>query len=106
VSTVVVTLGVAGAVAVRAAGTLRVPAFPVEAIDTVGAGDAFSGALAVCLAAGAPIEDALVVASASGGLTCTRRGAVDALPTREEVVALMDRHDRRPSTAWQAGWTQ
>ena len=64
------------------------PAFPVEAIDTVGAGDAFSGALAASLAAGAPIEDALLVASATGGLTCTRRGAVDAMPTREEVVGL------------------
>ena len=104
VSTVVVTLGAAGAVAVGAAGALRVPAFPVEAIDTVGAGDAFSGALAASLAAGAPIEDALLVASAAGALTCTRRGALDALPTREEVVALMDRHDRRPSTAWQTGW--
>ena len=81
VSTAVVTLGAAGAIAVGAGGTVRVPAFPVEAIDTVGAGDAFSGALAASLAAGAPIEDALVVASAAGGLTCTRRGAVDAMPT-------------------------
>ena len=106
VSTVVVTLGSAGAVAVRAAGALRVPAFPVEAIDTVGAGDAFSGALAGCLAAGAPIEDALLVASAAGALTCTRRGAVDAMPTREEVITLMERHHRRPSAGWSAGWAR
>jgi ribokinase len=83
-----------------------VPAFPVEAIDTVGAGDAFSGGLAACLAAGAPVEDALVVASAAGGLTCTRRGAVEALPTRGEVGRLMDRHDRRPSSAWGMEWTR
>lgn len=100
VSTVVVTMGAMGAVAVSASGALRVPAFPVESIDTVGAGDAFSGGLAACLAAGAPIADALVVASAAGGLTCTRRGAVEALPTREEVDRLMDRHDRRPRSAW------
>jgi ribokinase len=106
VSTVVVTLGAAGAVAVRASGAIRVSAFPVEAIDTVGAGDAFSGALAACLAAGAPIEDALTVASAAGALTCTRRGAVDAMPTRAEVRALMDRHDRRPSPAWWIEWTR
>jgi len=106
VSTVVVTLGAAGAVAVEATGVLRVPGFPVEAIDTVGAGDAFSGALAASLAAGAPIEDALLVASAAGALTCTRRGAVDAMPTREEVVALMDRHHRGPRMAWQTGWTR
>jgi ribokinase len=104
VSTVVVTLGAAGAVAVRASGTVNVTAFPVEAIDTVGAGDAFSGALAACLAAGSSVEDALVVASAAGALTCTRRGAVDAMPTRDEVWALMDRHDRRPRSAWGRGW--
>ena len=106
VSTVVVTLGAAGAIAVGAGGTVRVPAFPVEAIDTVGAGDAFSGALAASLAAGAPIEDALLVASATGGLTCTRRGAVDAMPTREEVVALMKRHDRGSTTAWFRRWSR
>jgi ribokinase len=106
VSTVVVTLGAAGAIAVGAGGTVRVPAFPVEAIDTVGAGDAFSGALAASLAAGAPIEDALLVASATGGLTCTRRGAVDAMPRRAEVVAMMDQHDRRPSRAWWTEWTR
>jgi ribokinase len=103
VSTVVVTLGEAGAVAVRASGAIRVSAFPVDAIDTVGAGDAFSGGLAACLAAGAPVEDALLVASAAAALTCTRRGAVDAMPTREEVRALMDRHDRRPDGRW---WTE
>jgi ribokinase len=106
VTTVVVTLGAAGVVAIRAAGALRVPGFPVEAIDTVGAGDAFSGALAACLAAQAPLEDALLVANATAALTCTRRGAVDAMPTREEVVALMERHGRRPSPAWWTRWAQ
>jgi ribokinase len=106
VSTVVVTLGSEGAIAVRESGAVRVSAFPVEAIDTVGAGDAFSGGLAACLAAGASVEDALLVASATAALTCTRRGAVDAMPTREEVWALMDRHGRRPSPAWGVEWTR
>jgi ribokinase len=106
VSTVVVTMGAMGAVAVNAAAALRVAAFPVEVIDTVGAGDAFSGGLAACLAAEAPIEDALVVASATGSLTCTRRGAVEALPTREDVLALMDRYDRRPTRPWWMEWTR
>ena len=106
VSTAVVTLGAAGAVAVGATGAVRVAGFRVEAIDTVGAGDAFSGALAASLAAGAPIEDALLVACATGGLTCTRRGAVDAMPTREEVVTLMKQHDRWPSSDWLKGWTR
>jgi ribokinase len=106
VSTVVVTMGAMGVVAVSAARALRVPAFPVEAIDTVGAGDAFSGGLAACLAAGASIEDALLVASGAAALTCTRRGAVDAMPSRAEVEAMMDRHDRRPSHAWWTEWTR
>ena len=106
VSTVVVTLGEAGALAVRATGTIRVPGFPVDAIDTVGAGDAFSGGLAASVAAGLAIEDALVVASATAGLTCTRRGAVDAMPTGEEVVALMKRHDRSPRGSWPRGSTR
>ncbi len=96
----VVTLGAAGAIAVGSGGAVRVPAFPVAAIDTVGAGDAFSGGLAASLAAGAPIEDALHIASAAAGLTCTRPGAVDALPTREEVVALMRQHGRAAGAAW------
>jgi ribokinase len=103
VSTVVVTLGEVGAVAVAATGTIRVPGFRVDAIDTVGAGDAFSGGLAASLAAGVPIQDALVVASATAGLTCTRRGAVDAMPTGEEVVALMKRHDRWSGGPWPRG---
>jgi ribokinase len=100
VSTVIVTLGEAGAIAVGAADSIRVPGFPVDAIDTVGAGDAFSGGLAASLAAGVPLQDALVVASATAGLTCTRRGAVDAMPTGEEVVALMRRYDRWSSGSW------
>jgi ribokinase len=102
VATAVVTLGAEGAVAVACGrdGARRVPAFPVTAVDTVGAGDAFSGALAACLAAGGSMDDALLVACAAGGLACMRRGAVEALPTREEVLALMERDGRRPGAAW------
>jgi ribokinase len=103
VSTVVVTLGEAGALAVGATGTIRVPGFPVDAIDTVGAGDAFSGGLAASVAAGLAIEDALTVASATAGLTCTRRGAVDAMPTGEEVLALMKHHQRWSGRPWPRG---
>ncbi len=55
---------------------------------------------ATLLAAGAPVEEALLVANAAGGLTCTRRGAVDALPTRAEVEALLEQAKRRPRTPW------
>ncbi|WP_168209209.1 ribokinase [Agromyces intestinalis] len=73
---VVVTIGAAGAlVRPRAAAPVRVPAHPVVAIDTVGAGDAFVGALAGQLADGADLFEAVAVANAAGGLTATVRGA-------------------------------
>jgi sugar/nucleoside kinase (ribokinase family) len=60
-------------------------AFPVEAIDTTGAGDAFNGALAAGLAAGGSLEQIIPLASAAAALQCTRRGAQAALPTRTDV---------------------
>jgi ribokinase len=100
VGAVIVTMGAAGAVLVTARGSIPAPAFPVSSMDTVGAGDAFSGAIATLLAAGASIEDALLVANAAGGLACTRPGAVDALPTRDEVRALLAETGRQPARPW------
>jgi len=100
VGAAVVTLGARGAVLTRADACIHAPGFAVSAIDTVGAGDAFNGALATLLAAGAPIEDALVVANAAGGLACTRPGAVEAIPTRAEVETLLKRENRWPTVRW------
>jgi ribokinase len=71
------------------AGSIHVPGFVVSPVDTVGAGDAFNGGLATALAARLPVEDGLVVANAAGALTCTRRGAMDALPSRDDVRRLL-----------------
>jgi ribokinase len=100
VRAVVVTMGAAGALLVNASGSIPAPGFPVQAVDTVGAGDAFNGALATLLAAGATVEDALLVANAAGGLACTRQGAVEALPTRAAVQALLGESRRRPAPVW------
>jgi ribokinase len=97
---VIVTLGAAGAILVSRAGSIPAPGFPISPLDTVGAGDAFNGGLAAVLASGAPVEDALLVANAAGALACTRRGALEALPTRGEVVSLLGEAHRRPSAAW------
>lgn len=94
VGSAAVTVGAEGAVWVGGADGIHVAGFPVSPVDTVGAGDAFNGALATLLAAGARIEDALTVANAAGALTCTRRGAMDALPSRDEVRTLLDRAGR------------
>jgi ribokinase len=97
---VIVTLGAAGAILVSRAGSIPAPGFPISPLDTVGAGDAFNGGLAAVLASDAPVEDALLVANAAGALACTRRGALEALPTRGEVVSLLGEAHRRPSAAW------
>jgi len=85
--TVIVTLGKDGAFA-YGVETEHVLAFPVQAVDTTAAGDAFNAGLAVALAEGRPLREALTFASATAALTCTRRGAQASLPTREEVARL------------------
>ena len=85
VRTVVVTLGEQGALVATREQVAHYPAFPVAAVDTTAAGDAFTGALAVGLAAGGDLEQAIPLANAAAALTCTKRGAQDALPDRAEV---------------------
>jgi ribokinase len=85
VGTVIITLGEEGALVCDGAAAVHFEAFPVEAIDTTGAGDAFNGALAVGLSAGGSLEQVIPLASAAAALTCTRRGAQDSLPHRADV---------------------
>jgi ribokinase len=87
VGTVVLTRGSAGAAIIRAGEELVVVAPAVDAIDTTGAGDAFNGTLAVGLALGAALPDAVRMAVVAGALACTRRGVVPSLPTAAELVA-------------------
>jgi ribokinase len=89
VGTVIVTLGEQGSLACTPEVASHFPAFPVRAVDTTAAGDAFSGALAVGLAAGGTLEQAIPLANAAAALTCTRAGAQDALPDRTAVEAFL-----------------
>ena len=85
---VVVTLGAAGALIVRAAGAaVAVPAPAVEVVDTTGAGDTFNGALAAGLADGLDLARAVRRAVAAAALSTTRRGARGGMPTRAEMEA-------------------
>jgi len=86
VGAVVMTCGGEGAwVFESGQAPLPIPAFRVQALDTVGAGDAFNAGLCVALAEGAPLADAARFASAAAALATTRRGAALAMPTRAEV---------------------
>jgi ribokinase len=68
--------------------TRRIPSPRVVAVDTVGAGDAFNGALAVALAEGRSLFEAAAWASAAAALAVTRQGAQGALPRREAIDRL------------------
>ncbi len=65
------------------------PPFRVRPIDTVAAGDAFNAGLAVALSEGKELPVAIDWASAAGALCVTRRGAQEAMPTRDEVLAIL-----------------
>jgi ribokinase len=93
VGSVVVTLGSRGAFVrtSRQSRTLRPP--KVKAVDTTGAGDAFSGALAVALFEGRPLREAVGFANAAGALTVTKREVIPALPRRRELEKLTRRRE-------------
>lgn len=82
---VVITLGEKGLIWRRGSEHGSVPAFPVKAVDTTGAGDAFHGAFAAGLAAGFEWEKVLSLASAVGAFCCTRVGARAGIPFRIEL---------------------
>ena len=85
---VVVTLGAEGALVATAEGSARVAAVKVEAVDTTGAGDAFTAALAWKLGAGSAPAEAAAYAARVGAAAVTRAGAQVSFPTAEEVAAL------------------
>jgi ribokinase len=85
VRNVAVTLGPKGCLVAEESGCQLVAAPAVAAIDTVGAGDAFNGALAVALAEGRSLVAAAAWACAAGALAVTRPGAQGALPRRWEI---------------------
>jgi ribokinase len=85
VGNVIVTLGSKGSIWVRGESVHRQEAYPVGAIDAVGAGDCYCGVLAASIAAGSPLEAALRRASAAAAISTTRRGAQPSMPTVDEI---------------------
>jgi len=86
---VVVTLGGEGVLYCDGDKTYSRPAWPVRPADTTGAGDCFTGALAVSLARGMGFGGAVDFAQAAAALAVTRRGAQASMPTAEEVTAFI-----------------
>jgi sulfofructose kinase len=67
----------------------HLPAFQVEVVDTLAAGDVFHGALALALAERRPIDHAVRFAAAAAAVKCTRFGGRDGIPSRAEVERLL-----------------
>jgi ribokinase len=82
----VVTAGAHGAALASPDATATIGAFRVDAVDTVGAGDTFVGALAVALAAGIPAVEAVRAAAAAGATAATRPGAQAGMPRPADIL--------------------
>lgn len=85
---IIVTLGERGAFVAGRNGTQTIPAIPVNVVDSTGAGDGFSAGLAVALAEGRPLPDAVKFANCVGALVCTRLGVIPGMPIRAAVDRL------------------
>ncbi|MFW5713073.1 MAG: ribokinase [Brevefilum sp.] len=90
VKNLIVTLGPNGARVINDALDQHVPAYEITAVDTTAAGDAFNGALAVALAEGKSLLDAVRYGMAAGALSTTKRGAQPSLPNRDAVENFLE----------------
>ena len=90
---VLVTLGAAGSVVLDSANTaepvVRIAPTTVAAVDTTGAGDAFTGAVAARLADGDTLAAAARYASVAAALAATKKGTQTAYPTTAEVASVL-----------------
>jgi fructokinase len=105
VELLLVSRGAEGALATNGEYRIQIPAFPIQVVETTGAGDAFMAAMITHLLperekAGSlrrvppeQVKQALRFAAAAGALTCTRPGAIPALPTLAETQAFLTQQD-------------
>lgn len=89
----VITMGRRGCMVVDRGGADHIPAFDVDLVDHTGSGDAFAGALAAYCAVSSDIREGVKFASAAGALVCTKFGAIEALPTKAEIIQLLQKDD-------------
>ena len=90
---VIVTLGAEGCLWFHEGRETSFPALRVTPVDTTGAGDAFTGYVLAALDEGAPMPDAIRLATRASALKVTRPGAADAIPTRQEAEAFQGEPD-------------
>jgi len=93
VASAVITMGKRGCMVVDRSGADHIPAFEVELVDQTGRGDAFAGALAAYCAVKDDVREAVKFASAAGALACTKFGSIEALPSKAEIIELLQKED-------------
>ena len=91
----IIKMGAQGAYYATSEVARHITAHRVEAVDTVAAGDAFNGSLAVALAEGLELKEAMLWAMAAGALAVSTIGAQDSMPRREEIEFLLSTHSPR-----------
>jgi ribokinase len=89
----VITMGRRGCMVVDRNSADQIPAFEVDLVDHAGSGDAFAGALAAYCAVEDDVRAAVKFASAAGALACTKFGTIEALPTKAEIIELLQVED-------------
>lgn len=89
-SRVILTLGAKGVIYGYRDVVNKTPAIPVKAVDTTGAGDAFTGYLIAMLSKGQDLEDAIAIAVKAAGISVTRPGSSDSIPYMPEVLKYRD----------------
>ncbi len=90
----IVTMGDRGGVWLDNGTCRKYESFPVECVDSTGAGDAFHGAFCHFLARGASIDRTIELSAAVGALNCRCAGGRASLPTSAELAAFLDRHGK------------
>lgn len=95
VKTAIIKLGAIGVFCATVDERFFIPAFPVKAVDTVAAGDAFNGGLTAALSQGYSLREAVVWGAATGALSTTNSGAQSSLPTRKTVEVFLQEHTVR-----------
>ncbi len=93
VDAAVITMGKHGCMVVDRAGADHIDAFDIELVDQTCTGDAFAGALAAYYAVEDNIRAAVKFASAAGALACTKFGSIESLPTKAEIIELLQKED-------------
>ncbi|MBW7991599.1 MAG: ribokinase [Planctomycetes bacterium] len=97
VGSAVITMGRRGSMVVDRSGADQIAGYDVELVDQAGSGDAFAGALAAYYAVENDVRGAVKFASAAGALACKKFGSIESLPTKADIIELLQKEEDEQS---------